>query len=603
MLEMPARASRGRGLPGLADGRRAPPVARPSVTTTSSGRRAGSRQRSRRISCADRLQPGRERGPAADRQVAQPPGGQLDRPGRRHHDGGRAPAEGQQRHPVAAPVGVAEQRQRGGGDGRGCAAGPPSTRRCRAAARPGWPRGRGAGQRRRSPAGDARTAAPGRASAAARTVGSSSGGDGGPDARRPGGRAAPRERDRRPSLPVPSPGACRCRTPNAAPGAAAVPARRGRGPAAAGAGRRVRPVPGGPAAGPLPAPPSGHRGRRAGVRAAGWPPSSGGGLAPPPPSVRQAGPGSSSPAPSASSSWAASSPGSSNGPAAAPVRQRQPGRLADVGVGHRCRAAATRRARWRPGRSPGRRACPSTPSARAGGRDPQQLRRRAGSTAASRARAAAMRAGRARCPAAACACGAGRRGAVVAEPGPDHLGPPGRVGAGHDGDAQPEPVQQLRPQLALLRVHGADQQEPAEACRSEIAFPLDARAAGGGGVQQHVDQVVGQQVDLVDVQHAAVGQRPAARARTPRRCRRPASTRGTSRLPVTRSSVAPSGSSTSRAGRCSAGLPGGCGPSGQPGSGVGRVAGEPALGHHADAGQDRRPGPAPAWSWRCPSRR
>ena len=52
------------------------------------------------------------------------------------------------------------------------------------------------------------------------------------------------------------------------------------------------------------------------------------------------------------------------------------------------------------------------------------------------------------------------RGAVVLQPRPDHRGPPGRVVAGNDGYAQAKPVQQLGPEFPLLRVHGADQQEP-----------------------------------------------------------------------------------------------------------------------------------------------
>ena len=40
---------------------------------------------------------------------------------------------------------------------------------------------------------------------------------------------------------------------------------------------------------------------------------------------------------------------------------------------------------------------------------------------------------------------------------------------------------------------------------------LDARDARGGGVEQRVDEVVGQQVDLVDVEDALVGAREQAR--------------------------------------------------------------------------------------------
>ena len=70
-------------------------------------------------------------------------------------------------------------------------------------------------------------------------------------------------------------------------------------------------------------------------------------------------------------------------------------------------------------------------------------------------------------------------------------------------DGEAEPVQQLRAQLALFRVHGADQHETGlVAVRDAVAF--DVHPAHRGGVEQHVDQVVVQQVDLVDVQHAAV---------------------------------------------------------------------------------------------------
>ena len=43
------------------------------------------------------------------------------------------------------------------------------------------------------------------------------------------------------------------------------------------------------------------------------------------------------------------------------------------------------------------------------------------------------------------------------------------------------------------------------ACSWRDPFALDPVDAGGGDVEQHVDEVVGEQVDLVDVEHAAVG--------------------------------------------------------------------------------------------------
>ena len=70
-------------------------------------------------------------------------------------------------------------------------------------------------------------------------------------------------------------------------------------------------------------------------------------------------------------------------------------------------------------------------------------------------------------------------------------------------DGEAEPVQQLRPQFTLFGVHGADQHEPGlVAVRDAVAF--DVHPAHRRGVEQHVDEVVVQEVDLVDVQHAAV---------------------------------------------------------------------------------------------------
>ena len=77
-------------------------------------------------------------------------------------------------------------------------------------------------------------------------------------------------------------------------------------------------------------------------------------------------------------------------------------------------------------------------------------------------------------------------------------------------DGEPEPVQQLRTQLTLFGVHGADQHETGlVAVRDAVA--LDVHPAHRRGVEQHVDKVVVQQVDLVDVQHAAVRARQQAR--------------------------------------------------------------------------------------------
>ena len=73
-------------------------------------------------------------------------------------------------------------------------------------------------------------------------------------------------------------------------------------------------------------------------------------------------------------------------------------------------------------------------------------------------------------------------------------------------DGEAEPVKELRAQLALLRVHRADEQEPG-GVRHRHPVALDVRPAHGGGVEEGVDEMVVQEVDLVDVEHAAMGLR------------------------------------------------------------------------------------------------
>ena len=71
-------------------------------------------------------------------------------------------------------------------------------------------------------------------------------------------------------------------------------------------------------------------------------------------------------------------------------------------------------------------------------------------------------------------------------------------------DRQAEPVEQLRAQLALLRIAAADQHE-ARGMADRKAFALDHVFARGRDIEQQVHQRVRQQVDLVDIQHAAMG--------------------------------------------------------------------------------------------------
>ena len=91
----------------------------------------------------------------------------------------------------------------------------------------------------------------------------------------------------------------------------------------------------------------------------------------------------------------------------------------------------------------------------------------------------------------------------IGEPGADHLGAHIDVAGSRHVDGEPESVEQLRAQFALFGVHRADQHEPGVvAVRDAVAF--DVHAPHRRGVEQHVDEVVVQQVDLVDVEHAAV---------------------------------------------------------------------------------------------------
>ena len=145
---------------------------------------------------------------------------------------------------------------------------------------------------------------------------------------------------------------------------------------------------------------------------------------------------------------------------------------------------------------------PVDPELRAGGGDPQQLalgqpdgrqpRARVGDAPCQRA--LLVRPARAE----------RRRVLLVGEPAADDLGADRRVGGRADVDAQGEAVQELRAQVALLDVHRPDEDE-AGVVLGRDRLALDARDRGGGGVEQRVDEVVGQQVDLVDVEDPLVG--------------------------------------------------------------------------------------------------
>ena len=171
---------------------------------------------------------------------------------------------------------------------------------------------------------------------------------------------------------------------------------------------------------------------------------------------------------------------------------------------------------------------------------------------------------------------------VVRHPATHDLGPQRRVLRGGDLDREPEPVEQLRAQLALLGVHRADEHQPGRV-RDRDALALHGRPPGRRGVQQQVDQVVVEEVDLVDVEETAVGGGQQAG--------RVDDVAGTQRLPQVEGADHPvlGGAHRQLHQPC---FPGGrhervMGAVGAGGVGVGGVAAEAAPLDHGDGGQHR----------------
>ena len=85
----------------------------------------------------------------------------------------------------------------------------------------------------------------------------------------------------------------------------------------------------------------------------------------------------------------------------------------------------------------------------------------------------------------------------------DDLHPLANVANALDVDAQAEAVEQLGTKLAFLRVHRADEDETRR-MRHRHALALDGVLTHRRGVEEHVDDVVVEQVHLVDVEDVAV---------------------------------------------------------------------------------------------------
>ena len=204
-------------------------------------------------------------------------------------------------------------------------------------------------------------------------------------------------------------------------------------------------------------------------------------------------------------------------------------------------------------------------------------------TARTRSWAAAMRAATSdssRCP----ARGERLRIVLEREPAAHHLHPGVHVPRRPHLDREAEPVEKLRSQLALLRVHRAHQQEPRRV-RHRHAVALDVRATHRGRVEQQVDEVVVQEVDLVDVEHApvGVGEQPGLVGPHPF---------GQRALQVQRPDEPVLGRPDRQLHEPSRACPdrstGAVRPVRAGGVGIGRVATEPASRHHHQLGQERR---------------
>ena len=93
---------------------------------------------------------------------------------------------------------------------------------------------------------------------------------------------------------------------------------------------------------------------------------------------------------------------------------------------------------------------------------------------------------------------------LVGDAPPHHLAPLlGGKGAVYF-HRQAEPVQQLRAQVPLFGVHGSHKDELGGVANG-YSFPFNVIAPHGGGVQQHVHQVVVEQIYLVDIEDAPMG--------------------------------------------------------------------------------------------------
>jgi len=68
----------------------------------------------------------------------------------------------------------------------------------------------------------------------------------------------------------------------------------------------------------------------------------------------------------------------------------------------------------------------------------------------------------------------------------------------------------LRTQLAFFRIHRTDKDEPRRVV-DRYRVPFHVITSHCRGVEQHIDQVVGQQIHLIDIQDPAMSGRQQSR--------------------------------------------------------------------------------------------
>ncbi len=103
---------------------------------------------------------------------------------------------------------------------------------------------------------------------------------------------------------------------------------------------------------------------------------------------------------------------------------------------------------------------------------------------------------------------------VIEIAGLHHQDPLRRIPQPLHVNAETEAIQQLRAQISLFRVHGANQDKVGR-MRHRYPLALHHIHPHGGRIEQHVHQMVVQQIHLVDVEHLSVGLRQQPRLEDP----------------------------------------------------------------------------------------